>query len=141
MVSVDVKLYTEPCSRTGLSMSLTCQPTSEDTKQNRKKNLSCLLTNLLQSEYQRNQWCNRYGSGYRTDVVNQCLESVCLSAPWFPCTPTVQATYPGVASPSILSLFLSFTLIYVHRNRMAYLGRNKWEGRGGGGGGGSVGYL
>ena len=38
MVSVNVKLYIEPCSRIGLSLSLICQPTSEDIKHHLKKN-------------------------------------------------------------------------------------------------------
>ena len=33
LVSVDVKLYIEPCFGIGLSLSLICQPTSEDIKQ------------------------------------------------------------------------------------------------------------
>ena len=33
LVSVDVKLYIEPCFGIGLSLSLICQPTPEDIKQ------------------------------------------------------------------------------------------------------------
>ena len=50
LVSVDVKLYIEPCFGIGLSLSLICQPTSEDIKQHLKEAYQAELRRCVKVE-------------------------------------------------------------------------------------------
>ena len=47
---------TEPCSRTGLCLSLICQPTSEDIKQDRKEAHCQMSETVRQKQRGQEQW-------------------------------------------------------------------------------------